>query len=139
MEQTLATSNRQAVVRRWSRRRGSVRLARYELREALADWGLASLEGDALLVLSELMTNAVIHAHVSPGRQIETRFLPEPDGVCIQVDDASDRRPEFRPSAEGGRGLVLVSCLSDSWGVADRSGAGKSVWAVLTVPDRRRT
>ncbi|GHF61819.1 hypothetical protein GCM10010218_49250 [Streptomyces mashuensis] len=102
------------------------------LRQSLADWGLTGIEGDALLVLSELLTNAVIHARVSAGRQIETRFALQGDTVRIQVDDADDRRPETGARrGQGGRGLVLVAALSECWGVSDRNGIGKSVWAVL--------
>lgn len=113
----------------------SVRRARGALSKALADWGLTAVEDAALVVLSELLTNAVVHARVPPGREIETRFLPQPNGVRIQVDDADGRRPRLcDQSAEGGRGLVLVAGLSDCWGVSERNGVGKSVWAVLTAP-----
>ncbi|WP_405601464.1 hypothetical protein OG741_25120 [Streptomyces sp. NBC_01410] len=47
----------------------------------------------ALLVLSELLTNAICHARVSPGRQVETRYRCIGDGVRIEVHDASDERP----------------------------------------------
>ncbi|GAA0342225.1 hypothetical protein GCM10010319_18020 [Streptomyces blastmyceticus] len=131
--------NGQAVVRRWSPRPMSVRRARGELSSALANWGLAAVEDAALLVLSELMTNAVVHARVSPGREIETQFLPQPNGVRIQVDDADDTRPQLRDQAiESGRGLVLVAKLSDRWGVSGRNGVGKSVWAVVTAPREGR-
>ncbi|MEU5427771.1 ATP-binding protein [Streptomyces olivoreticuli] len=113
----------------------SVRRARGELGSALANWGLAAIEDAALLVLSELMTNAVVHARVPPGREIETQFLPQPNGVRIQVDDADDTRPQLSDQGmESGRGLVLVAKLSDRWGVSGRNGVGKSVWAVVTAP-----
>ncbi|MEU7105271.1 ATP-binding protein [Streptomyces stramineus] len=124
------------VTRRWARSPRCVGLARAELRKALADWDLASIEDVAALVLSELLTNAVVHAHVSPGRKIQTCFRRhEVDGVRIAVDDAYEGLPVRRaPGGEGGRGLVLVDGLADSWGVSDRAGAGKSVWAVLSAP-----
>ncbi|MEV8479022.1 ATP-binding protein [Streptomyces sp. NPDC051173] len=80
----------------------------------------------------------MVSHRVPPGREIETRFLPQPNGLRIQVDDADSTRP--RPcgqNSEGGRGLELVAALSDSWGVSDRDGIGKSVWAVLTAPGRK--
>ncbi|WP_344183638.1 ATP-binding protein [Streptantibioticus ferralitis] len=126
------------VVRRWSRRPQSVRLARVELRATLAGWGLGEITESSTLVLSELLTNAVRHARVSPGREIETRFMRTPRGVRIEVHDASDQRPEKRPlvvEAANGRGLILVAALADRWSVAPREGAGKVVWAEINSPD----
>ncbi|MFI5768859.1 ATP-binding protein [Streptomyces sp. NPDC051658] len=121
-----------AVARRWSRHPRCVSLARAELRTALAGWGLSEWEESAVLVLSELLTNAGRHARVSPGREIETRFRPLGDGVRIEVHDASDTPPEVREpesGACGGRGLVLVGALADRWGYGARRGPGKVVWA----------
>ncbi|MEW1721556.1 ATP-binding protein [Streptomyces sp. NPDC093109] len=122
------------VILRWKRHACSVGLARAELRKTLGAWGLGALEESAVLVVSELVTNAVRHAHVPPGREIETRFLAVPEGVRLEVHDACSVRPEARRGPSGavdGRGLVLVEALADAWGVADRDGVGKAVWAVL--------
>ncbi|WUK30900.1 ATP-binding protein [Streptomyces sp. NBC_00370] len=130
----MALDPRTAVVLRWSRHPRCVRLARLELRRALAGWGLGVLEDSAVLVLSELLTNAGRHARVSPGREVETWFQPLPGGLRIEVHDASSEKPEQRAAgveAEGGRGLALVAALADEWGVADRDGVGKLVWAEL--------
>ncbi|AEW95815.1 hypothetical protein SCATT_34440 [Streptantibioticus cattleyicolor NRRL 8057 = DSM 46488] len=89
------------------------------------------------MVLSELLTNAVRHARVSPGREIETRFVRVGDGVRIEVHDADDRWPvarEMGADAPGGRGLLLVAALADVWDVAPREGVGKVVWAEVRVP-----
>ncbi|WP_328673433.1 ATP-binding protein [Streptomyces sp. NBC_00322] len=125
------------MVCRWARHPRCVGLARVELRKALAAWGLAKIEDTALVVLSELVTNAVRHAHVSPGREIETRFLVVGDDLRIEVHDAADGWPHKHVatnSSECGRGLVLVSVLADQWGVSERGGVGKSVWALMAVP-----
>ncbi|MFE3829905.1 ATP-binding protein [Streptomyces sp. NPDC059092] len=125
-----------AVVLRWNRHPSSVGLARLELRKALAGWGLSRLEDSALLILSELLTNAARHARVSPGREIETRYLTGPHGLRIEVHDASREQP--RPQAPEldaceGRGLVIVEALADQWGVSEREGGvGKVVWATLS-------
>ncbi|MGW2256793.1 ATP-binding protein [Streptomyces sp. NPDC001780] len=127
-----------AVVLRWTRHPRCVSLARLELRKALAEWGLSALEDSAVLVLSELLTNAARHARVSPGRRIETRYLPVPDGLRIEVHDASAERPVRRAPDEDacdGRGLMLVAALADAWGADDRDGPGKVVWATLSLPD----
>lgn len=124
------------VILRWSRHPRCVALARLELRKALAGWGLSALEDSAVLVLSELLTNAGRHARVSPGREIETRYVPARGGLRIEVHDASSVRPEQREpasDASGGRGLVLVDALADTWGVAERNGPGKVVWAHLSL------
>ncbi|AXG78122.1 ATP-binding protein [Streptomyces paludis] len=124
------------MVRRWKRHARSVGLARAELRKALALWGLSSVEEAAVLVLSELVTNAVRHAHVPAGREVETRFLALPGGgVRLEVHDACSRRPEVQdasPGACAGRGLLIVEAVADSWGVAGRDGVGKAVWAVVS-------
>jgi anti-sigma regulatory factor (Ser/Thr protein kinase) len=97
-----------------------------------------ALEDAGVLVLSELLTNALQHARV-PGRQVATRFVRTEDGtVRIEVHDASPVRPEVRSYedlyASGGRGLGLVGALSERWGVSERAGVGKSVWAELDAP-----
>lgn len=93
----------------------------------------------AELVLSELITNALTHARRPRGRLIETRFECLGDGVRIEVHDANDNKPERQKvsaEAESGRGLALVDALTDGhWGVGDREGVGKMVWAVCA---RRR-
>ncbi|MGW0554775.1 ATP-binding protein [Streptomyces sp. NPDC002926] len=126
------------VMCRWARHPRCVGLARMELRKALAGWGLVVIEDAALIVLSELVTNAVRHARVSPGREIETRYLPTSGGVRIEVHDAADtwlEKRDFDPDSEDGRGLGLVAALADQWGVNERVGVGKAVWAVVTAPD----
>jgi serine/threonine-protein kinase RsbW len=125
------------VVLRWNRHPSCVGLARLELRKALELWGLGALEDSAQLILSELLTNAARHARVSPGREIETRYLRAGGGLRIEVHDASAERPRrCAPGADecGGRGLVIVEALADRWGVSDRDGAGKVVWALLAAP-----
>ncbi|MBT2482746.1 ATP-binding protein [Streptomyces sp. ISL-94] len=124
------------VVRRWRREARCVPLARTELRKALQNWGLSELEGDALLVVSELVTNAVRHAVAPMDREIETRYVRLPGGLRIEVHDVCAGRPEARVpdiGADGGRGLFLVSALADRWAVGERLGPGKRVWAELSV------
>lgn len=122
----------------WTRHRRCVGLARAQLRKSLARWGMAELEFAAVVVLSELVTNAVVHARVPPGREVLTRFVPLEDGVRIEVHDASDEWPVPRvPDEAGGYGLALVAELSSDWGVEKRRGIGKCVWAAcaLTTTD----
>lgn len=116
----------------WPCSRRSVGLARHQLADVLDGWELAELADVAALVLSELMTNAVLHARV-PGRMVETWIIRQGDCVRIEVHDASDERPELHKATdddEGGRGLALVDELTNRrWGTSERRGVGKLVWA----------
>ncbi|WP_205587743.1 ATP-binding protein [Streptomyces sp. 11-1-2] len=136
MKPELTDPEGRVVVRRWTRHPRCVALARADLPKALAGWGMIAVEEVALLVLSELITNAVRHARV-PGRQIETRYLHQGDKVRIEIHDAADQLPKLRtptPESVRGRGLVLVETLADQWGVSPRAAVGKAVWAVLALP-----
>ena len=87
----------------------------------------ADLNGDVQLVVSELATNAVLHA----GGEFTVRLTCGGDVVRIAVADSASEHPapvEPDGSTAGGRGLRIVELLADRWGVEDR-GAGKSVWA----------
>jgi putative ATP-grasp target RiPP len=120
----------------WPNTAKSVGLARRDLGARLAEWGLPELREPAQLVLSELFTNAVRHARAPRGRDVGTRYERVPGGVRIEVHDAGDARPVRRAAAvdaEAGRGLALVEALTGArWGVSDRTGVGKLVWAVVT-------
>ncbi|MFJ9431860.1 ATP-binding protein [Streptomyces sp. NPDC101490] len=114
-------------------------LARRELRQVLERWGWTPVEDAACLVLSELLTNGLRHGRVR-GREIETRFIRTKGTLRIEVHDASEKRPLASlpvDGAEGGRGLPLVEALAVKWGVGERNGPGKSVWAELSVNDGR--
>ncbi|NJP46173.1 ATP-binding protein [Actinacidiphila epipremni] len=121
------------VVRTWPNGPRSVGRARRLLLSSLAEWELAHLADGAALVLSELVTNSVRHARVPRGRVIETRFERTDHGVRIEVHDAGEGMPEVRtaaPDEEYGRGLALVDAITAGrWGVGDRGGVGKLVWA----------
>jgi anti-sigma regulatory factor (Ser/Thr protein kinase) len=127
------------VVSRWPSTRRTVARARRELVAVLEVWGLGKLQDAAALVLSELVTNAVVHARSPRGRLIETRLLRLDDGrVRIEVHDANGCPPVPRASGdtdEGGRGLTLVDALTgQQWGVSRREGVGKAVWAIVAEP-----
>ncbi|MFE4825645.1 ATP-binding protein [Streptomyces sp. NPDC056672] len=111
-------------------------MAREELRKALAAWGLSELEDCAVLVLSELLTNALEHG-CEEGAGVETRYVPRPCGLRIEVRDASPKMPAQRepePGEVNGRGLGIVEALSDQWGWWYHRWHGKTVWAELSLP-----
>jgi anti-sigma regulatory factor (Ser/Thr protein kinase) len=122
------------VAESWPRTPRSVGRARHLLVSSLGSWGMAHLADTAELILSELVTNSVRHAHQPHGHVIGTRFERLEGGVRIEVHDANTDKPDRReapPDAQSGRGLALVNSLTGGqWGVSDRVGVGKLVWAV---------
>jgi anti-sigma regulatory factor (Ser/Thr protein kinase) len=91
-----------------------------------ADLGEDACEKASLLV-SELVTNAVVH-----GRSRATLIAARPEGrLRVAVLDNDVRLPEgpqpANPDAEGGRGLRIVAAVADRWGV-ETTDEGKSVW-----------
>ena len=106
------------------------RQIRRSLRALLTGWGVAAdAVDDALLVVEELVANALDHAR-SPF-DVVVRLT---DGVLyVAVRDGSTRPPRIRPfdpHAVRGRGLQLVATLSRGWG-CEQHADGKTVWAEL--------
>ncbi|MGW3956480.1 ATP-binding protein [Streptomyces sp. NPDC004752] len=116
--------------------RTSVKAARDTVRERLCAWRVpGDLCCDAVLLVSELATNAVIHT--SSARFLCGIALAGDECLRIEVHDEdrttgrpAERRPD--PRDEGGRGLLLVDQLAAAWGT-DRSTRteGTVVWADL--------
>lgn len=108
----------------------SVTHARHFLCGELAAWGLTELAFSAELALSELATNALLHA----GTTFTVVATVLPDGALrLSVADRVRRVPrqrDYGESATTGRGVSLVASLSRSWGV-DRRADGKSVWCEI--------
>ncbi|WP_432185096.1 ATP-binding protein [Streptomyces tendae] len=120
--------------------RRHVPTARQRLRMALADWGVADeLTHSVVLLASELVTNAVLHCRTSYAQVGVTLTLDGPDLVLEVSDPDRDRLPRLHdsgPEEEGGRGLALVSTLSDDWGCR-QDPYTKCVWARFTLAGRR--
>jgi anti-sigma regulatory factor (Ser/Thr protein kinase) len=89
---------------------------------------------ELVIVVSELMTNAVTHGRVpgTSGRLIGMSIEKVGNVYRVEVRDTqSDRMPvlcEADDLGSGGRGLLLVDSLSDTWGVRSEC-VGKTVWA----------
>lgn len=116
----------------------SVADARGALSRDLRDAGLpGDLVDDAVLVLSEVLSNALRHARPLGSGRIEVRWQVEGPSVTLCVTDggATGRPTPGRPppGATGGRGLAIVAELADAWGV-DREDDASTVWAVLQRP-----
>ena len=112
---------------------GSVPEARALVRRTLRDWGLAELQDTALLLVSELVTNAVRHA-----RQDVVVQLAKGATLVVEVADDDERLPHrtgVTPEDERGRGLTLVDSLAQEWGARSIT-AGKVVWFELPLRER---
>jgi anti-sigma regulatory factor (Ser/Thr protein kinase) len=97
--------------------------------DTLRGWGRDDLTTSGALLVTELVTNAILHART----MVRVILERGADFVRVEVRDGSRVRPAVRNhglDATTGRGLALVSKLADSWGV-DVDGTGKVVWAEL--------
>ena len=105
--------------------------ARLLVRQAIAPWVEdAALVDTTVLLVSELVTNAVVHG----GSRVSVVVSLPDEGVQVAVSDEGPGRPErLEPQPEPselvdhGRGLELVRQLSDDWGVEPEE-LGKTVW-----------
>ena len=118
----------------------SVATARAFVRDTLQGWGFADIVDDAVVLTSELVTNAVVHA----GTAAEVMCLRYAAAVRVEVADHYPEREvplldiadhQVNPDHEGGRGLVLCSALAGRWGV-EYTSTHKRVWFQLDLPDR---
>lgn len=107
-------------------------LARTFTAATLNIWGLACLVDGVNLAVTELVTNAVLHA-----RTTMRLTLTLADGrLRVDVQDYSPALPVRSDpglDATGGRGLLLVEALAEAWGV-DLRGPGKVVWFTWLTP-----
>ena len=96
--------------------------------------GVPELSDTMALLVSELVSNVVLHARTSCCLSI----IQTPQRIRVEVQDGSDRLPGVRqrsdPLAQSGRGMVLVDGLSAAHGVEPQPAGGKRVWFELDVP-----
>lgn len=106
------------------------RQARHFVATTLRGWHRHGMLDDAAVVITELATNAVVHARSN----FVVTITPGDDGVVrLVVADGSPVAPapgRADPGATSGRGLALVAALTTRWG-HDVRGSGKEVWAEL--------
>ncbi|PZG12419.1 ATP-binding protein [Nonomuraea aridisoli] len=116
----------------------SVAVARQRLSTDLQECGVfATAIDDAVLVVSELLSNALRHAHPLPSGMVRVAWLRSDDHIEVAVSDggAATEPRAGRPtlSSLGGRGLGIVEYVAESWGVR-HDGETTTVWAVLPAP-----
>ncbi len=117
----------------------SVALARRWSVDVLDQVGASELADTMALLVSELVSNVVLHARTPCCLSISQTG----GRVRVEVQDGSDRLPGLRertdPLAQSGRGMQLVDGLSAAHGVEPDPTGGKRVWFELEVPDAART
>jgi DNA-binding NarL/FixJ family response regulator len=136
---TIVAAIREVVSPRWPRARVSLpsdprspARARAFVRSTCRDWQCDSVADAAALVVSELVTNAVVHARTGS----ELRLSRVESSLLIGVTDAGGGSPDVfdaQTDDEHGRGLVLISALSTAWGV-DGDDDRKTIWAQVPIP-----
>ena len=91
----------------------------------------ARMDYDVLVVMTELVTNAVRYA---PG-SVEVGLTAGPGAIVLSVTDSSDDPPRKRAAdIHGGRGLIVIEQLANRWGVRFLPGGGKTVWCQFDLP-----
>ncbi|MGW3248517.1 ATP-binding SpoIIE family protein phosphatase [Streptomyces sp. NPDC001070] len=106
--------------------------------DRLRSWGLAEISDDLQLIVSEIVTNALIHA----GSDVDVRLRGFADRVRLEVRDSDSNPPVPSPvslteegsaRAEHGRGLFIVEALASAWD-SSPNGRGKTVWLDVPIP-----
>jgi len=119
----------------------SVRVARDFTATTLHRWGIGDRRDDIVVVVSELLTNALRYTVPCPGAvwprwPVRLGLLQPGPWVLCAVSDPSDEVPVPKEPdwcSESGRGLHVVASLCDEWGCTQPGPRGKVVWAVFTT------
>jgi len=118
--------------RTWTGDVAHIAQARHFVAGHLAAHGCEDVVPDAGLIVSELATNALVHA----GTGFKVTVEVGDDAVLLRVADGSAHPPvlgELGLEETSGRGLGIVAALADAWGVTPEPDGGKSVWATLST------
>ncbi|MFD4030485.1 SpoIIE family protein phosphatase [Streptomyces sp. NPDC058637] len=110
-----------------------VAASRQQVRELLHDWADEEQVDAAVLMVSEMATNVLVHTDGDALLVAEVSGVYGERRLRVAVGDSSDELPHKRRPGEmasSGRGLVLMEMLADAWGV-DPQGEGKSIWFEL--------
>ncbi|GGK85616.1 hypothetical protein Sme01_38800 [Sphaerisporangium melleum] len=109
--------------------------AREQVKEVLTTWGLDDLADDVVLVVAELLSNAIRHG----APPIRLSLWGAAEDLCVRVTDHGEGRPRQLPTnteAVHGRGLPIIAALAHDFGVVPHStGPGKTIWARWPLTD----
>jgi hypothetical protein len=105
----------------------------------LARWRLDALTSDAILIASELVTNAINHGTPDgePGAHVELTWSYQVSRLICVITDRAAGAPVVaaeNPEAESGHGLQIVAALAAAWGWTMLGTGEKAVWAALDLP-----
>jgi serine phosphatase RsbU (regulator of sigma subunit) len=112
---------------------GQIRSCREDIRALLHDWASTEEVESAVLLVSEVVTNVLVHTDGDAVLLAQVTGMPGTRRLHVDVGDPSDDMPHRRSPGEmasSGRGLLLLEELADAWGV-DPRGDGKSTWFEL--------
>jgi DNA-binding NarL/FixJ family response regulator len=105
------------------------------MEETLRRWSCVDVLDIVNLLVSELVTNAVMHG----GSEADVSVVLTPTALRVEVADQDETMPELRESVDAwdtsGRGLAFVESMSEAWGVR-RTPSGKAIWFEVARPDR---
>lgn len=120
----------------------SVKAAREFTAATLCDWQLDDFVEEAVIVASELVTNAIRHgtrcsvpSAIAP--TVQLAWHRQADRIVCVVTDSSDLPPVLEDAdmtSESGRGLQVVHALTAAWGWAMLGACQKAVWATFLLP-----
>ena len=113
----------------------AVATARQQTVQTVREWGLGEHAELAELLVSELVTNAMLHGNADPSALVNLRLRKGERALWGEVHDSDLRLPRLRiadDTDEGGRGLYLVDTLAHRWGTRPTR-SGKSVWFQLDL------
>ncbi|MFI1179933.1 ATP-binding protein [Streptomyces sp. NPDC020799] len=118
----------------------ALRSARHGVTALLSSWGLVCKDvvDTVELIVSELLTNALLHTIPVPGDEIGLSVAEAGGAVLIEVEDGGGpTTPAIRPRAgdecEHGRGLALVDAMADSWAWRTLPNGRRSTWAYVSA------
>lgn len=128
-----AISGALSATARFDQDLASGRAARRFMAETLNQWELGDLLDSVNLLVTELVTNAIVHAE----SDAEVAVVLTPSTLRVEVGDRGGGEAAPRDAADfdtSGRGMALVDAMASSWGATPRPDGGKVIWFELDRP-----
>jgi anti-sigma regulatory factor (Ser/Thr protein kinase) len=131
--------------RRYRRYRRSAGVARRDALRLADAWKVLDRADDLELLVSELVTNAVIHGDATSGTPVQVAYHLNDERLRVEVRDHASGMPQpvalavsAAAESEHGRGLLTVDAIADAWGI-DQRVLGKAVWFELWLSEASDT